>query len=429
MKKNNKFSRSERGQALIIIVFAIIGLIALTALTVDGGNAYSNRRNAQNAADTAAFAAARAKVRVEDWKQAALVIAAENGYTDTDHTSASSSTKSNVEVYQCSESGVDCNIIIQPGETLQDYIQVKITSIVDTFFAPVIGIRQVTNRVNAIVRVKNGTNQPIGAGSALFSLNPDGCASVTYQGNAAVTLVGSGIYVNSSCPASAFFNQSSSPNTNLTTPCIQAVGGIQYAPGSVVIDPPTTPACILTDQPPLPPPTMPQPTCATNAIQSGNTLSPGNWSGAFPPSGVTNLQTGLYCVDAGNQNFRLNANDVLVGKNVTIYMITGGVTWNGQATVKLEAPDSGPYKGLLLYLPPANSNPVSINGGGDSKIVGTILAPASECSVLGGGGLNGLQTQLICYDLKLGGGSDTTIVYDSALQYNPPSLPTIELTK
>lgn len=423
------FTKNERGQALIIIVFAIVGLIGMTALTVDGGNAFSNRRHAQNAADTAAFAAARAKVRGETWKQAALTIAASNGYADTNPASASSATNINVEVYQCSESGVDCKVTLKAGETLQDFLQVKITSTIDTYFGGVIGVWQVTNRVNSVVRVKEGTNQPIGSGSAIFSVNPNGCSSVTYQGNASVTLVGSGIYVNSACPVSAFFNNANSPNTNLTTPCIQAVGGIQYASGSIVINPPTTPTCIMPSQPPLPPPTLPQPTCAANAVKIGNTLTAGNWTGAFPPSGVTNLQSGVYCVNAGNQNFSLNANQSLTGQNVTIYMISGGVTWNGQATVRLDAPDSGPYKGLLLYLPPTNSNPVSINGGGDSNIIGTILAPASECRVLGGGGLNGLQTQLICYDIKLGGGSNTTIVYNADQQYNPPSPPTIELTR
>lgn len=52
--------KTERGQALILITLAMIGLIGLTGLTVDGGMAFSDRRNAQNAADSAAFAAALA---------------------------------------------------------------------------------------------------------------------------------------------------------------------------------------------------------------------------------------------------------------------------------------------------------------------------------------------------------------------------------
>ena len=51
----------ERGQALILIAFAAIGLFAFTALAIDGSRVFSDRRHAQNAADTAALAAALAK--------------------------------------------------------------------------------------------------------------------------------------------------------------------------------------------------------------------------------------------------------------------------------------------------------------------------------------------------------------------------------
>src|SRR5512143_2476853 len=56
---------AQRGQVLIIFVFAIIGLIGMTGLAIDGGNVYSDRRHAQNAADTAALAGALMKVNQE----------------------------------------------------------------------------------------------------------------------------------------------------------------------------------------------------------------------------------------------------------------------------------------------------------------------------------------------------------------------------
>jgi Flp pilus assembly protein TadG len=165
MNNIKKTRKHQSGQALILIVFAIIGLIGLTALTIDGGNAYSDRRHAQNASDTAALAAARAKIRQEDWKQAALDLAAFNGYVDSDHTDASSSTLVNVEVYQCDESGIECNVTLKAGDTLKDYLQVRITSTVQTYFGRVLGIQQMTNHVSSIVRVKDGTKQPIGNGT------------------------------------------------------------------------------------------------------------------------------------------------------------------------------------------------------------------------------------------------------------------------
>jgi Flp pilus assembly protein TadG len=430
MKKHTPIKKTERGQALILIVFAIIGLIAMTGLTVDGGMAYSDRRDAQNAADTAAFAAARAKIRQENWRQAALHLASANGYPDGDPTGNSTVDFINVEVYQCNEQGADCDVTLLPGDKLENYLQVRITSTVNTMFAGIVGISQVTNRVNAVARVTDPIVQPIGNGSAMWSLS-DQCGAVTYGGSASVNLVGSGIYVNSKCDPNAFINNSNSPG--LYTPCLQSAGGINTSGNSVHVEN----GCLLTDQPVLPYPTLPNfsGACPANGqVVSSNsstqTLSPGTWTGAFPPNKAnTILQSGVYCVEAGNQNFSLNANETITGENVTIYLISGGVTFNGQATVRLDAPDSGPYKGLLLYLPPTNSKPVSINGGGNSKIVGTILAPSSECNVLGGGGQDGLQTQLTCNTIKLGGGGNVNIVYNSENQYHPPVPPTIELTK
>ena len=75
-----KHSKYERGQALILIVFAIFALVGLTGLTIDGGNVFADRRHAQNAADTAAYAAALAKVRGGDWQSAGLARAADNDY-------------------------------------------------------------------------------------------------------------------------------------------------------------------------------------------------------------------------------------------------------------------------------------------------------------------------------------------------------------
>jgi len=46
----------QRGQAIVIIALTLLVLVSLVALAVDGGNAYAQRRNAQNAVDGAAVA-------------------------------------------------------------------------------------------------------------------------------------------------------------------------------------------------------------------------------------------------------------------------------------------------------------------------------------------------------------------------------------
>src|ERR1041384_7052197 len=51
----------EKGQALILIALAAVGIMAITGLVIDGGAKFSDRRHAQNAADTAALTAALTK--------------------------------------------------------------------------------------------------------------------------------------------------------------------------------------------------------------------------------------------------------------------------------------------------------------------------------------------------------------------------------
>jgi len=51
--------KDERGQAVVLVVFAIIGLAAVIGLALDGGRLYQMRREVQNAADAMAMAGTR----------------------------------------------------------------------------------------------------------------------------------------------------------------------------------------------------------------------------------------------------------------------------------------------------------------------------------------------------------------------------------
>lgn len=409
----------ESGQALILIVFAIIGLIGITALAVDGGNVYSDRRHAQNAADTAVLAGGRAMIRGEDWKPAAVIIATENGYDDSDDSTSSTSAVVNVEAYNCDDVNPAVNCGTYDGDP--EYIQVKITSIVDTYFAPVIGIQQMTNVVQAIAHVIPGDVVPMFDGNAVVGLSPDACPGIQYQGNAETRITGGGIYVNSGCDP-AFDNESTAPQ--LSAPRLCTVGS--YDVGDVNI-PDLNSGC---DSLGFPPENMqmPNPTCGSmTATQTGSNMSPGNYSGNFPPAGVTWLESGVYCIDG---NFRLNAGDVLTGSNVVI-VVNGDVDWAGGAQVNLSAPESGPYDGLLLYVPLGTpiDHTVTLNGNANSTFTGTILAPSSHCKLNGSGGMDEVYGQVICNTLLLDGNANITIYYNDQQNWNTQEYPVLELAK
>ncbi len=70
------------GQAMVIIALASLALIAFAGLAIDGGSAYTQRRNAQNAADAAALAATTEMLG--PYEQMILVNATDVDGTSTD---------------------------------------------------------------------------------------------------------------------------------------------------------------------------------------------------------------------------------------------------------------------------------------------------------------------------------------------------------
>ena len=59
MERMAKSPGTERGQALIIMVFVLVGLLVAVGLAIDGGTVFLERRRMQNAADAASLAGAR----------------------------------------------------------------------------------------------------------------------------------------------------------------------------------------------------------------------------------------------------------------------------------------------------------------------------------------------------------------------------------
>src|SRR6266545_7197998 len=145
-----KSKSQERGQALILIVFAAVGLFGFAALAIDGSRVFSDRRHAQNAADTSVLAAALAKIRGGNYVDAAKNRALSNGFNPL----ADSTVK--VEVNTCDQ--VTALALKPPCEGLPaaatpavqaEYIQVVIRMVTKTTFARVIGRTEVPTVVSA----------------------------------------------------------------------------------------------------------------------------------------------------------------------------------------------------------------------------------------------------------------------------------------
>ena len=408
--------KKERGQALVVIAIALIVLVGILGLVIDGGNAFLDRRKAQNAADSAALAAAVTRIRGEsDWVAAALTVAASNGYN-------SDGVKNVVTVYSPPTDG--------PFAGNVEYIEVIITSHVDTYFAKVIGKSEVTNIVKATARSKPSEVRELLHGLAIVSLAPtSNCSnqkSFWVHGEATLDITGGGVFINSNNNDCALIQQGSGSIRIRDANQITVVGGASIQKPQLL-----TPGVAIGGTPiNYPPPFfMPDVKCGADVAEiseDGTSMSPGNWDDKFPPKGVTHLEPGVYCL---NDGFDFNDNQTLEGHNVTFKVEHGEVRFGGNANIIIDAPSTGENKGLLIFLPMENNSQVILNGGSESIFKGTILAPASEIVIKGNQSKTGFQSQIIGYRIDSDGDSNVVIVYNNEQNFDAITMPEVQLSQ
>lgn len=407
---------SERGQALIVVVLALVALIGVLGLVVDGGNAFMDRRGAQNAADSAALAAALTRIRGEsDWVAAALKAAANNGY-------ANDGIRSSVVVYSPPQDGPHAGDV--------EYIQVIITSNVNTYFARVIGRAQITNVVEATSRSKASEVREVLHGWALISLAPtSNCSNekaFQISGNAGLEITGGGVFVNSNNRDCAFIQQGNGSIRLQGGNRINVIGGVSIQKPQLLIPGVTVGGSAYNYPPPF---FMPDVNCGKEVAEinpDGVSMTPGFWKDEFPPKGVTTLEPGVYCLQDG---FTVEGSQRLEGQEVVIKVEKGEVRFGANATLILEAPVKGDHKGLLLYLPMENDSQVVLNGSTDSSFKGTILAPASEIVIKGNNSQSGFQSQIVGYRITIEGSDRVIILYKDDQNYDAVTMPEVQLSE
>ena len=411
---------TKRGQALILIVLGIVGLVALVALAIDAGNAFSDRRKAQNAADTAVLAAALAKVRSQDLNDAALTRATSNGYTNGIN---------GTTVVVNNPPGAGCNGINGPYAGNSEYIQVIIHSTVDTFFGPVVNINQLHNCVEAIARASNSAGGGGAGPNALMSLNPTKSQAVSGTGSSQINISGGDLFVNSnrsnaiSLTGSARITLTGGGNTYV-------VGNVKYSGSSEITPPPITGVAPQSDPlASLVPPEKPAGTCTKIDLGGSSvlTISPGCYS-KIKTSGSAKitLTSGYYYIDG--DGLLNTGSGRITGDNVFIYVKNGKVSSTGSGYFQLTAQTSGVWAGMLIYMDRLNADEVVLTGSSQLSMVGTIYAPASNVELTGSGETTAIHSQIISDTVSLTGSSQINLVYIPSENYNPGS-PVIELTK
>lgn len=455
---------TEHGQALILITLAAVGLFAVVGLAIDGSAKFSDRRHAQNAADTAAMAGALELARNETpstdpWYIVAKNIADANGY-DGNWVS------NEVWVYQCSEDrtdpgslryGAPATVDCGPYEGREKYVQVVIVSHVNTFFARVIGINQTHNTVNAVAYVSK--EEPMARGDSIVALNPNpSCpGSFLVGGSGEIDLSGGGMFINGTNSDCVWEQQGCNVEVNVTgtnwegdPAAITSAGGsidedsctndmvnaIMSETGDSLDFPPEMPAepaeCDV-----LMPGTwdnFPSYTeySALGELYTGLTvLQPGRYNEFPPRNSGTNvvydhirLSPGIYCVNDSIKT--VDKKLWLEGTEVTIYIRPGYKFSYEGGTIDLSASTTGPYAGYVMIVATdftGSPEECKIDGNTSNNFTGTIFAPYCNITINGGSADTSYNAQVIAYEVKLNGNNTITFSYDPDVnRWNKPQV-------
>lgn len=377
------------------VSFALLSTVALgfAGLAIDVGTAYQSRHFLQSAADSAAFSAATSILAAGGGaiEEATAVAHGYGVISGEDGTS--------LTINQPPTSGTYAG--------LPKAVEVIIQRPAKRFFSGLFASGESVVRARAVARVNAGVD------ACVVSLS--GNVSIS---SASVALQGCSLYSNSAA-ANAF---DMSGTSSFEGSGVSVVGGSVVGSNSTI----TTETGVRTNQESIRDPysdvaVPPYSGCTYNSAS----LPSGTYGGSYSSpvvfcnglqlnSGVTvTFNPGIYIIDRGQ--FQVNGGATLRGTGVTIVLTssTGSdyaiATINGQSTVELSAPTSGPTAGIVLYqdrrAPSGFEN--ILNGGAGQKIQGAIYFPSQIVRYTGGSSsTTDACTQLIAAQVILRGQSN-----------------------
>ncbi len=425
--------KNERGQAIVLIALAMVGLIGFTALSVDGGTAYINNRQAQNAADSAALSAALTIIRNPDLSEEGIRQAAENMAINMAANNG----------YDISDPAVTVTTNWPPDDTSayagnNEYVQVIIESQVETFFASVIGIDTTNSRVEAVARAKPPTTAIPFDGAAVVGLadlleggNGNNAECPIDVSNTKWEVTGGGLFSNG-CVNQKNLAQLTIPDDK----CVTSVGGSNGFDDIACVE--SYQSEMHYSQDDIDAIMPPRPAC-DDTPEGGYNITSANID-----SFNDTYTNGIYCISNFDPFDSLHTHL----ENATLYVTDPEfeIKFNGNGASGGEftgyASTSGPYKGFYLIVEgnatqlcesiddKHHTQIITLRGNGNLSITGTILAPTACLDLRGNSGEDAMDSQIIGY--KVGSNSNAAGVN---ISYNPdnnakiPVPPQIELAE
>ncbi len=417
---------NERGQVLVITALLATALLGFAGLLVDAGLLAAQRRQAQNAADESALAAARILFQgstISSAETAALEYADANGFDNA------------------TQNAVEINVPPLSGDHQGDpnYAEVIVEEHPDSFFIHTILPGDLTVRARGVAGFELFP-EPY----ALVVLSEHDCKAFDQGGNASLAIDGGGVMVNSDCASNAL--------SKIGTGGITASGSIDIHGGYSIVgsgpvspEPKTVPWTVsnplATMSPPLlgapapgSPGTAASPKTWTYTSGGNITLSPGTYYGGFSANCACTitLQPGIYIMAGGG--FTKGGGTNFVGDGVMIYVTTNPAnptgdgaakpfTLTGTGVLDLSPPTSGLYEGITLWQDAAITADLVMRGSND-MLSGILYAPGSTLDIAGDSQLG--TVQLVVDGFLLTGNAPLNLTYGEFRTFEAPEVVLVE---
>lgn len=386
LKAVSAFAQDRNGGAAIVMGVAIPVVIGGLAFGSEVAYWEFARRELQNQADTAAFAAGtqvRSGKTADDAETAAKYVAVASKFKgDVDDITVE---------YPPSTAPLTADGTDPNGDN--SYVYVTINDAIPRRFTKFFAATgDVSIAAEAIARIESG--RP----ACILALHPSASGAISTGGSTSVTLDGCDIAANSISPTAI---TATGNGSTVEAECISAVGDVAVnstydlecpepiSNGPVTADPyknvpmPTAADCN-------------QSNTANQFTQNGNPSRPGtgqtnqilcysgtSWNFNRTINLTSNNTYVLFNTHATQTaTFGTNGNNSVNGTNVSVILIgRWDVAFNGNTRLSLTARTTGAYKGLALVGDRNHEIDIDISGNNAGKIVGAIYAPNKNSDI------------------------------------------------
>jgi Flp pilus assembly protein TadG len=378
VRQLRRLAADESGATAVLFAFSLLVLIGLLGLGIDLGASYALQRQAQDAADSAAYSAAvtlRKGSRGPDpFTQADAVIAA-HALKDAV-----------VAVHAPPESG----LYVGNSSAVEVVIERPAARYFSSLFLPA----ATPLRARAVAMA--------GAAPCIMALDPSDGGTLQFGGSGRVELDDCSAY-GASTSAQAL---QISGAARLEAESVDLVGG---ASGKDAID-----AVVRSGVKPIPDPyghvPVPDRAGCDAKVESGVVRASGSRPYVFCDGlhlqKPIEFEPGVYIIRGGD--LRINAGAEVTGRGVTFVLEDGvGMHVSGNASLDLSAPTIGPTAGILFFQDRVSgADGIELNGGADHRLFGALYFPRGDVRVNGNADLGyGACTQIIANKIEFRGGA------------------------